>query len=135
MCRGSWPQGGLRASCRKQCGAPHNSCTTEVRHPRPPALPSLRQGQFHRTRKVTGAGPFLPIFPCIGKKSEKGKSSQLTGCPQRPSSPSCLRRVAQPPCMRVCVEGCVEGVGQPWNHVASGEFPSWSLAQATDLCT
>ena len=71
-----------------------------------PLIPS--QGRFCRHLKATAADQFLPIFPCIGKKSNKGKSSQLNGCPQRSSSPFCLCPSAQQLC--VCWRG--RGLGQ-----------------------
>lgn len=83
--------------CRKQCLAPHSSVWGPEFSRRcsffylvllrkiklPPHNPTPIQGQFYKTPKTTPAGPFLPIFPFTGKKSDKGKSSQLNSYPQR----------------------------------------------------
>lgn len=108
-------QEGSRSSCRKQCLAPHSSCTREAQLPLPSFVRKMERPPPHPKPRPVLKAPeghsrdqFLPIFPCIGKKSNKGKSSQLNGCPQRSSSPFCLCRSAQQLC--VCWRG--KGPGQ-----------------------
>lgn len=64
-----------------------------------PLTPS--QGQFCRTLKSTAADQFLPIFLCIGKKSDKRKSSQLSSCPQRSPHLSALGKLMAPAVKKV----------------------------------